>query len=178
MWVDDNYLTNYYPDNNLRIRWIHGDCSESGNGFADTIFRKNRGSRHNIVMELERGDSEESVQIDSESVSLSITNMCFQIITAHIRPYAHVWLVQTETRRCNWGGVWVRPCCECQRPLALRYYTVATEGPRGHLRTARGTLHPQGRRPCDIHHLSEGLIQAGDSVSTGSFVHIIMFRYT
>lgn len=46
---------------------IYGDRLESGDGFADIIFRKIRGPGPNIVMELKRSDSEKDMEKDSES---------------------------------------------------------------------------------------------------------------
>lgn len=65
--TDDNFLNNYHSDDDLQIRWIYGDRLESGDGFADIIFRKIRGSGPNIIMELKRSDSEKDVEKDSES---------------------------------------------------------------------------------------------------------------
>lgn len=45
---------------------IYGDRLESGDGFADIIFRKIRGPGPNIVMELKRSDSEKDMEKDSE----------------------------------------------------------------------------------------------------------------
>lgn len=46
---------------------IYGDRLESGDGFADIVFRKIRGPGPNIVMELKRSDSEKDMEKDSES---------------------------------------------------------------------------------------------------------------
>ena len=58
---------------------IYGDTLESGDGFADIIFRKRKGPGCNLILELKKSDDEKDLQKDAERAMQQILD----------RDYAH-----------------------------------------------------------------------------------------
>jgi len=58
---------------------IHGDTFETGDGFADIIFERQRGNGPNIIMELKRSDSEDSLEKDAERAMQQILDKNYML---------------------------------------------------------------------------------------------------